>query len=509
MKASTKPRGTFAVHAACLRGVEAAPVTVEVSSSGGIPGISIVGMADSAVLEARSRIRCALRSSGFEVPRLNFTVSLSPGDMRKTGTGFDLPIAIAILVLSGQIPLSDVDDCLFAGELSLEGRVLGVRGEVAYQILAREQNLTFVGGVYDHHIGLASARQVELSALSALRLGVLQACRDLDCTPPVPKNGAMLDYADVVGQEFAKRALSVAATGSLGMLMIGPPGSGKTMLARRMNSILPPIDESELQEALCIHSVAGVAADDLLAGVRPFRNPHHGASAAGLIGGGRPVRPGEISLAHGGVLYLDELGEFQGSVLQMLRQPLEDGFVKLVRVDGAYVFPARFQLLASSNPCPCGYLGDPDISCKCSETAIRHYQQRLGGPLVDRIDISIDVCRPDPLSIISGESGASTADLVQQVMQGREFAAWRSSRNSNATSGVHANLEAAVSSYGLEASALDALTKLAEQKHLTARGISRLCRIARTIADMEQREAVSTGQLLEASMLQGRRNESA
>lgn len=497
---------TFAVHSACLRGVEAFPVTVEVSSSGGIPGITIVGMADSAVLEARSRIRCAIRSSGFEVPRLSFTVSLSPGDMRKTGTGFDLAIAVAILALSGQIPISGVDGCLFAGELALDGRVLGVRGEVAFQILSRSERLRFVSGHYDRHISMGNVDQVELGALGGLRGGIAHLPLIPSTRCEVRPEMAMLDYEDVVGQEFAKRALMIAAAGGLGLLMIGPPGSGKTMLARRMTSILPPIDQMELEQALCIHSVMGEPADKLLSGIRPFRNPHHAASSAGLIGGGRPVLPGEISLAHGGVLYLDELGEFQNSVLQMLRQPLEDGEVRLVRVDGTYVFPARFQLLAASNPCPCGYLGDREIACRCSETAVQHYQQRLGGPLIDRIDVVVDVGRPDPSTIVSGSSGASSHDLKEQVLRGRQFAGWRCRENCESGS-LRSGLDSSVAAYGLEDNASEALVELARRKRLTARGITRLCRIARTIADVDEKILVTTDNLLEASMLQGRRNE--
>lgn len=315
-----------------------------------------------------------------------------------------------------------------------------------------------------------------------------------------------MDYGDVVGQEVAKRGIVVAAAGGLGMMMIGAPGSGKTMLAKRMPGILPPIDEHELQEALCIHSVAGEPIEGLLRGERPFRAPHHSVSAAGLVGGGRPVRPGEISLAHGGILYLDELGEFAAGTLQLLRQPLEDGVVRLVRVDGAYAFPARFQLIAASNPCPCGYLGDREVPCRCSDSAVERYRAKLGGPLADRIDIVMHVSRPDPDLIVKGAEGLATEQMRTQVERGRAFRAWRESRSGFVTAGpTHASLESAVSAFGLDEDATAVLLDASRVRRLTGRGIVRLCRIARTVADLDESEYVGARHVLEGSQLQGRR----
>ena len=286
----------YAVHAACIRGVEAVPVTVEVSMGGGLPSISIVGMADSTVLEARSRMRCALRSVGFEVPKKSITINLAPSDMRKSGTGLDLPIAVAVLALSGQIPVNDLDSCLFVGELALDGSVCPVKGEIAYQVLARDTHLTLIEGPSSPYQGLFEAARFELDNIARLRMGVRDAIHRCDLEPDRPPLETKLDYADVVGKEVAKRGLAIAAAGDLGLLMIGAPGSGKTMLARRMTTILPKLTQADQQEALCIHSVAGEDISGLLAGDRPFRSPHHSISAAGLVGGGRPVRPGEISL---------------------------------------------------------------------------------------------------------------------------------------------------------------------------------------------------------------------
>lgn len=506
---SSGGQGSFAVHAACIRGVEAHPVTVEVSYGGSIPGITIVGMADSSVLEARVRIRCALVACGYDVPRRAIIVNLSPGDLRKTGSGFDLPIAVAILAISGQIPRWGLDSRLFVGEVGLDGEIIPCRGEVAYALLARESGLSLVGAPRADHVPFEGVKSAYLDGIGALRMGIERATKTYPIVlPHVASNCPRLDYSDVVGQEVAKRALAVAAAGGLGMLMVGPPGSGKSMLAKRMTSILPPIDPAERQEALCIHSVAGDGYEGLLAGERPFRRPHHSITPAGLVGGGRPVRPGEASLAHGGVLFLDELGEFPTGVLQTLRQPIEEGCVRIARVDGTYVFPSRFQLLAASNPCPCGHLGDGEIACRCTPGAISKYRSKLSGPLADRIDIVLDVARPDPSLIIEGTEGLSSSDLLSMVESGRAFRQERlAHRGGPILPAGESSLERMVEEGGMDAKSSDALLGIAARNHLSARGIVRLCRIARTVADIEQSSAIAVGHVLEAAMYQGRRTD--
>ena len=502
------PGDTFSVHAACIRGVEAIPVTVEISMSGSIPGISIIGRANAALQEARARIRCALRSSGFEVPRRAITVNLAPGDIPKQGSGFDFPIAVAILVASGQIPSKGIDDCLLVGELSLDSSLRPVIGSVAYQILARDMGLVLVGAPSDGNVPLGDLRMGSVERLGDLRLGIEDAVHSAagqpaDSVAPIDP----LDFAAVVGQDVAKRGIAIAAAGELGMLMVGSPGSGKSMLAQRMVTILPAITDPMQQEALCIHSVAGEPLDGLLCGRRPFRAPHHSISSAGLVGGGRPVRPGEISLAHGGVLFLDELAEFPNTVLQQLRQPIEQGFVRIVRAEGAYEFPSSFQFLAASNPCPCGFLGDREVACKCSDAAIEKYQAKLRGPLADRIDIVIDVARPSADLLMRGEEGLTSEALAKTVDLGRRFHTDRVARRTAFGSTAPNSLDSAVASFDLDSVASDVVLNLADRSHMTGRGIVRLCRIARTIADIDESSKVSKQHVLEAALYRGRRDE--
>ena len=411
------------VHAATLRGVQAVPVEVEVCVGNGMPGFSVVGMADASVQESRERVRAALRACGFDMPNSKVVVNLAPSALRKTGSGFDLPIAVGLLCATGQVRPAVLDGALFAGELSLEGVVRPVAGLLAYALCAQRQGYALVSAAEEGAGRIEGIRRHVIESLGQLRRGQFAELGGA-LAPEKPQE---LDFRDIAGHDMAKRAFQIAAAGGHGLLMMGPPGSGKTMLASRLPSILAPLSRSEALEAAVIHSVAGRDAAPLLAGIRPFHAPHHCASLAGLVGGGSPPRPGAISLAHNGVLFLDELPEFAPSVLQGIRQPMEAGEVVVTRADGSVRFPARFMLVAAANPCPCGFFGDSERSCTCSQRQVHQYQGRVGGPLMDRIDVHIDVARIPPGQVLSTGHGTSSAKLREGVLSAREYASWRRS----------------------------------------------------------------------------------
>lgn len=486
------PRGQAVIHTGTLVGIESVPVEVQVDVSSGLPCFQVVGLGDAAVLEARERVRSALRSAGFEFPSARIVVNLAPAPLRKHGTGFDLPVAVGVLTATGQIPQRSSCGRYIVGELALDGGVRSLAGLLAHAKAARQRELVLVGPVEVSHYAdalpgldadpLESLGDIRTSSRASVPVG-----RMSPMGPPQP------DLADVVGLECAVRVITIAAAGGHNVLLVGPPGSGKSMLARRLPALLPPLDADERLETALLHSVAGLDESVPLSGCRPFRSPHHSCTTAGLIGGGTPARPGEASLAHNGVLFLDEIPEFGPAALQTLRQPLEDGLVTLVRAEGRVRYPARFALVAAANPCPCGFFGDSQRACTCPPAVIARYAARIGGPLMDRMDVALRVDRVDPSAILGGTGTVSTETAAPMVLAAREFARSRGAQPPSRLAGRDL-LEAC----RLTGATAERLAESARRRCLSGRGVTRVLRVARTIADLEESPSVQYGHLAEA-----------
>ncbi len=488
---------------------------VEVDAADGLPQYQVVGLPDAAVRESRERISSAIRNLGFTYPTRRLTINLAPAGVRKEGAAFDLPIAIGILIASGQLRQPADMDFAAAGELSLDGSVKPIRGALCLgtavrtagvrRLLVPSSNAGEAAHVED--LRVHGVRRLDEAARLLGELGTPGEPAATAPGTPAEIPGPRLDLADVLGQERAKRALEVAAAGGHNLLFIGPPGGGKTMLARRLPGILPPLARAEAVAATKIASVAGLlpAGEGLLA-ERPFRAPHHTISTAGLVGGGQPLKPGEVSLAHHGVLFLDELPEFRRSALEVLRQPLEEGQVTIVRVAGAVTFPARFTLVAASNPCMCGWRGDPRVPCRCSDQAVLSYLGRLSGPLLDRIDLHIDVGRVEPDHLLAG--AAPGGEWTSAAVRSRVLAARRRAAERFAgTTGVYANADlgpALVRTHCVvRGPALSLLRLAAEKLALTARSLDRTLKVARTIADLAGVGEIGEDHLAEALQYRG------
>lgn len=496
-------------HACALVGLDGRLIEVQVDFNprAALPSFTIVGLPDSAVRESRERVRAAIKNSGLQFPNKAYVVNLSPADLPKHGPSYDLAIAVGVLAATDQVPLPALDGALFLGELSLDGRVRHVKGVLPMAYAAELEGVRSIYVPDEDAPQAALVQGIEVIPLTSLGALVehLYKLNPIPVFEPDPFNmdaphlDGVTDFADVKGQQHVKRALEIAAAGNHNLRMVGPPGVGKSLLAHAMPGILPRMTLAEALEVTRIYSVADLLdGDHPLMRHRPFQSPHHTISQAGLVGGGSVPKPGAISLSHRGVLFLDEINEFPAKVLEVMRQPIEDKVVTISRAKGSLTFPANFLLVAAHNPCPCGYYGDPTHNCTCTPAQIQRYEARLSGPLLDRIDLHVDVPRVDYDKLMGGERSEPSTYIRERVEAARE----RQSRRFRDCAGIYANADMGATEIGEFVSLRDDAHQLLDlsvrRMKLSARAYHRVLKLSRTIADLDNSEAIAVNHVAEA-----------